>query len=47
MNSRKYPPEMVDFVKELTERQIPNKEQIKLCMERFKLDSITYSGFIS
>lgn len=47
MNSRKYPPEMVDFVKELTERQIPNKEQIKLCMEKFKLDSITYSGFIS
>lgn len=47
MNSRKYPPEMVDYVRELTARHIPNKEQIKRCMERFKLDSITYSGFIS
>lgn len=47
MNSRKYPPEMVDYVRELTARHIPNKEQIKRCMEKFKLDSITYSCFIS
>lgn len=47
MSNKKYPVEMESYVRELTEKRIPNKEQIKLCMEKFNISSITYSSFIS
>lgn len=47
MNVRKYPKEMAAYVRELTEQNVPNSEQRKLCEEKFNTGPITQYAFCS
>ena len=42
-----YPPEMVDLVRELTEKRTPNKEIARICEERFGLPPLAKTAISS